>query len=948
MTESESTVRTTGQLNSALAGRYVIDEEIGRGGMATVYRARDVRHNRKVAVKVLRYDIGAALGPERFLSEIEVTANLQHPNLLPLFDSGEVQVTHESASGARETRSLLFYVMPYVEGQTLRQRLQREGQLPVEEALRITRGIAGALDYAHRHGVVHRDLKPENVLLHEGQPLVMDFGIALALSRAGGERLTQLGISLGTPQYMSPEQATGDRELDPRSDIYSLGVLLYEMLAGAPPHTGTSVQAVIAKVIMDRPSSIRLTRALVPEHVDAALTCAMAKLPADRYGSASDFARALTGEHALVAREPSPVAVELPTQRTVVLGAVDRLLARPVARKVVMGSALLVILGSAAAVGAAAAVAWFAVPERPYAKFPVAIPDNVQLTGDSRSVAISPDGSRLAVVGTGTGRVSRLLTRPMAGVEFVPLHGTESAQSPNFSPDGKGLLYVARGRLMKVSSEGGAPLSLADSTDGQHSWGDGDVVVFTRGGTVRSVPAGGGSVRLVARPDSSRGERALAWPDVLPGGSHALITILRSTGTHDSNHVGVVSLENGEVKDLGLVGTGARFAAPGHVIYATADGSLWAVPFSARRRSFTGERALLANGVTVNSTGGVDVAVSATGTAVYAERAGSIESGGNRRLALSIVDRTGAARGRSSQVGVFVSPRVSPDGKRIALTVREGGLRSDVWIYEIATGQLTPMTRDGVSMFPEWVDSRLIAFRFNPTGRGGQYVRQPWDLSARGELWFGPSGAAAGTSALFALSIGTRSDYIAINRTPGGPNPGATTQDIHIAPMDRPTDQRAFVATDASEVTPRMSPNGRWLAYASNESGVFQVYVLPVPGPGPRVPVSISHGIEPVWSHDGRTLYYVSNGLLLAAHIDETSGFRATRQDTLFNFADRGFAMFPPSGSRNATLGFYDAFPNGDFVVLTRQAGDSSRTGVVALVRWQQLLKGARADDSRR
>src|SRR5688572_15845923 len=373
MTESESAVRTTGPLNTALAGRYVLEEEVGRGGMATVYRARDVRHNRKVAVKVLRYDIGAALGPERFLSEIEVTANLQHPNLLPLFDSGEVQVAQPTDGGGRETRSLLFYVMPYVEGQTLRQRLQREGQLPVDEALRITAGIAAALDYAHRHGVVHRDLKPENVLLHEGQPLVMDFGIALALSHAGGERLTQMGISLGTPQYMSPEQATGDRELDARSDIYSLGVVLYEMLAGAPPHTGTSVQAVIAKVIMDRPTSVRSTRTLVPEHVDAALACAMAKLPADRYGSASDFARALTGEHALVPRESSTLAVELPTQRTVAFSAVERLLARPVARNVVVGSAWMVILGSAAAAGAAGALAWFAAPERPHAKLPVAI-----------------------------------------------------------------------------------------------------------------------------------------------------------------------------------------------------------------------------------------------------------------------------------------------------------------------------------------------------------------------------------------------------------------------------------------------------------------------------------------------------------------------------------------------------------------------------------------------
>jgi serine/threonine protein kinase len=213
VTGSPFAIRTAEQLSIALVGRYAVEKEVGAGGMATVYLARDTRHQRKVALKVLKPDLGAALGPERFLTEIQVTANLQHPNHLPLFDSGEVKDARGPGT------SLLFYVMPYVEGQTVRARLDREGQLPVEEALRIAAAIAGALDYAHRQGVVHRDLKPENILLHEDQPLVTDFGIALAVSYSGGERLTQLGLSLGTPQYMSAEQATGDREIDARSDI---------------------------------------------------------------------------------------------------------------------------------------------------------------------------------------------------------------------------------------------------------------------------------------------------------------------------------------------------------------------------------------------------------------------------------------------------------------------------------------------------------------------------------------------------------------------------------------------------------------------------------------------------------------------------------------------------------------------------------------------------------
>src|SRR3954463_8660877 len=241
-------------LSSALVGRYAIDREIGRGGMATVYLARDIRHSRNVALKVLDPELGAVLGAERFLSEIRVTANLQHPNLLPLFDSGEAD-------------GLLFYVMPFIEGESLRARLERERQLPIDDAVRIATAVAGALDYAHGHGVIHRDLKPENILLQHGQPVVADFGIALAVSNAGGARVTQTGLSLGTPQYMSPEQATGDRAIDGRTDIYSLAAVLYEMLGGEPPHSGTTGQAIIAKLMTEEPRPLTALRRSVPPHV---------------------------------------------------------------------------------------------------------------------------------------------------------------------------------------------------------------------------------------------------------------------------------------------------------------------------------------------------------------------------------------------------------------------------------------------------------------------------------------------------------------------------------------------------------------------------------------------------------------------------------------------------------------------------------------------------------
>jgi len=268
------------RLAEALADRYRIERELGAGGMATVFLAEDLRHRRSVAVKVLRPELAAVIGADRFLAEIRTTANLQHPHILPLFDSGGAD-------------SFLFYVMPYVDGESLRDRLGREKQLPVAEAVRIASEVASALDYAHRHGVVHRDIKPENVLLHEGRALVADFGIALAVTEAGGSRLTETGLSLGTPMYMSPEQATGEREITARADVYSLGAVTYEMLLGEPPFTGPSAQAIVARVLTEDPRPLTAARRTVPPAVEDAVLAALEKLPADRPVSAASFASLL-------------------------------------------------------------------------------------------------------------------------------------------------------------------------------------------------------------------------------------------------------------------------------------------------------------------------------------------------------------------------------------------------------------------------------------------------------------------------------------------------------------------------------------------------------------------------------------------------------------------------------------------------------------------------------
>src|SRR5688500_6316465 len=417
---------TLDRLASALEGRYSIIREIGAGGMATVYLAEDVRHRRKVAIKALHPELTAVLGPERFLNEIELTANLQHPHILPLFDSGAAD-------------TLLFYVMPYVQGETLRTRLTREQQLPIAEAVRIASDVADALEYAHKHGVVHRDIKPENILLHDGRPLVADFGIALAVQQAGGSRMTQTGMSLGTPQYMAPEQAMGDKSVDHRADIYALGAVTYEMLTGEAPFTGPNSQAVVAKILTTDPSSLVAKRRSVPAHVNAAVLTALEKLPADRFASAGQFADALAGRGSVLADSRAATTATASARLT--------------------GSTWRTAFTAAAAVAvvATAVAAWALTrstgsdgegAEWEY----IELSDSVGVNLNFPALALSPDGN--SVVFRENITETRLWIKNRGDLEPRQMPGTERAQNPAFSPDGEWVAFLADGRLKKVGVRG--------------------------------------------------------------------------------------------------------------------------------------------------------------------------------------------------------------------------------------------------------------------------------------------------------------------------------------------------------------------------------------------------------------------------------------------------------------------------------------------------------------
>jgi serine/threonine-protein kinase len=784
----------TERLSSALSDRYTIERELGQGGMATVYLAADTKHDRQVAVKVLRPELAAVLGAERFVQEIKTTANLQHPHILPLFDSGEAN-------------SFLYYVMPYVEGESLREKLNREKQLSIEEAIHIAEQVTSALDYAHRHDVIHRDIKPENILIHDGQALVADFGIALAVRAAGGERLTETGLSLGTPQYMSPEQATADRELDARSDVYSLGCVVYEMLTGDPPYTGSTAQAVLARILTDRPRPLAEIRETVPANVAAAVDRALAKLPADRFESAAAFAAALDDPGFTYAPAATAAGAEAGGVRMGKAAvALPTAAARPRER---VGT--FVPWGVAALAGALALWGWFGPAPSPppaAATTRVDLALDVPTAGFQRRVAISPDGRWIAYAGGASAVSTQLFVRRADQPEVRPLPGTEGAHGPDFSPDGAWIVFDSFEGLKKIPVEGGPVLVLhpATRTSRDPSWGRDGFVYFAGapGGTgVYRVPETGGEAETLLET----GE-ALRHPVPLPDGSGVLFTAFRSLGDAD---VRLLDLGTGEARTLVSPGVHARYLPTGHLVYGHESGALMAVPFGLGRHEVTGSPAPVLPEVAVSVVSGVtQFAVSDGGTAVY------LTDASLGRLRLALVGVAGevdllpvtAAPGQPA-------PRFSPDGRRIAFADQ-----GQIHMFDFELGTNAPLTFEGRSAYPVWSrDGRSLVFR--RTGTGMMSVAA--DGSAPPEPLTTP--AIEGNPEAW-LRDGTQLLY----RNPA---------DLYVLTLGDSISSAPYLQGEWNEYAAAVSPDGRFAAYASDESGAFEVYVRSFPTPGARYQVSV-------------------------------------------------------------------------------------------------------------
>jgi eukaryotic-like serine/threonine-protein kinase len=874
-------------------GSYEITGAIGAGGMGEVYQAHDTKLGRDVAIKVLPEAF--AHDPERlsrFQREAKMLASLNHPNIATIH-------------GLEHSNGTQYLVMELVPGETLRERSAREGPLPVEEALGICRQIAEALEAAHEKSIIHRDLKPANVkVTPEGKVKVLDFGLAKAFaddptssnlseSPTLSVAATMRGVILGTAAYMSPEQARG-KTVDKRTDIWAFGCVLYELLTGKQAFEGETVTEILASVLKGEPDWQILPPA-TPAQIRGLLRRCLQKDKTLRLQAAGDARIEIQEALTAPAAEPKVAAVT-----------------QPVARWWRAAVWALAAVGFLTLGGAAA---WYLKPSsRPLAQSSahviVALPSGDRLTPVNIPVTISSDGDQLTYVAIRSG-VPQLYRRALDDLDAKPIPGTDGALNPFFSPDGQWIGFFAQGMMKKVSINGGAPITLCDAaSNGGASWSTDDAIVFapTRDSGLWQISAGGGKPQVLTTPDAAKGEYSHRYPQILPGGKAVVFTALNGFGW-DESRIELLRLDTKERRVLVRGGHTGRFVASGHLIYYRA-GSLLAVPFDLARLDVKSVAPVtIAGGVRQSSgTVGGDYSISSAGILVYVPA-----SPRQFESQLVWIDRDGKVQPIPAPPRAYSNPALSRDGKQIAVNVTSD--TEQLWTYDLSHGTLTQLTSEqGSSRDAVWTsDSKRVAYRSNKAGRWNLYWR-PSDRS-------GPEERLTSSDALHIPdSFSPDGQLLAFTE-----DNVSTGFDIWVLRLHDRTAQ-PFLRTPFNEGAAQLSPDGRWLAYDSDESGGSEVYVQSYPAPGGKWLVSSGGGDAARWNPNGRELFYRNGGKMMAVDVTTSPRFAVATPRLLFEGQD----------FTNA----WDVSPDGQrFLMVKPVEQQQAATQINVVLNWFEELK---------
>jgi serine/threonine protein kinase/Tol biopolymer transport system component len=858
-------------------GGYELIAEIGAGGMGEVYRARDTTLHREVAIKLVHPSF--CDHPDSLLRlrrEARALAALNHRHVATLHELAEFEVG-------------CGLVMELVDGETLAEVL-RKRRLSTSEVLRVGSQVAAALEAAHERGIVHRDLKPANIkITSNGDAKVLDFGLAKSDEESTPSPATTLATStgtvLGTMYYMSPEQARG-AVVDRRTDIWAFGCVLFEMLSGRRPFDGPSHSDILVAVLDREPDWSALPPQTPPSLGRLVRRC-LEKDTGRRLKDIGDARLELEDAIQLASSKPPEPGPSGPGRSWI---------------RIVLG---FVVGAAVGGVFAAGVVRKPSAPALAQMQFSVSLPEGERMaTTDFLALAISPDG-RLVTYVTERGGSTQLVLRRLDSTRASPLQGTANALSPFFSPDSGWIAFFADGKLKKLPVAGGPPVVICDASTGfGGSWGPDDTIVFapSTGSSLQRVAANGGNPTRATRLDAGRGEFSHRWPEFLPESSTIIFTV-GTVGEWDEAEIVAESLETGHRTPLIKGGTHPHFLSAGHLAYTHA-GAVWAVPFNSRRLAVTGPPVRLLEGVAASVDGAAQFGVSRTGTSVFLPS--NLELRGRRLVAVERSDVTPLA----AQPHAFVTPRISPDGRRMLVGIADDS--EHIWVYDFGAGALTQLTFDAANRAPIWTnDGQRITFASNRNG-----AMNIFSIPADGR------GAAERL---------TTSEYLQL---PGAWSPDgsvlafveqnpSTGRDIWLL---RPgADRKPFANSNADESAPRFSPDGRWIAYVSDESGQAEVYAQSLSGTPVRHHISKGGGAEPVWRRDGRALFYRARGGLMVVPIIDTPSLRTGQAQLAFEGAVEG-GSFDAAG--------YDTMPGTDRFVMIARAVGSAPTELQLILNW--------------